>query len=92
MSTIIKGVTFVTRTKLDNLVQFPIEGLNINKFVKGPSNNNHVYDLFAVSEHIGGMGDGHYTAMCKNYHNGKWYDCNDSLVREARASDVSVSL
>jgi ubiquitin carboxyl-terminal hydrolase 4/11/15 len=92
MPTIIKDVTFVTRTKLDNLVQFPIEGLDINKFLKGPSDNNHVYDLFAVSEHIGGMGGGHYTAICKNYHNGRWYDCNDSLVREARASDVSVSL
>ncbi len=90
-TTMVKGATFVRRNKLDNLVHFPIEGLDLSKCVKGPSEKKHVYDLFAVSEHIGGMGGGHYTAICKNYRDEKWYDCNDSHVCEAQASDVSIS-
>lgn len=26
-----------------------------------------IYDLYAVSNHFGGMGGGHYTAYAKNY-------------------------
>ena len=37
------------------------------------------YDLFAVSQHYGGTGGGHYTAVCKNY-DGNWYRYNDSSV------------
>jgi hypothetical protein len=83
-----QGAMFVRRNKLDNMVNFPIEGLDIKHCIKGPSDEDHVYDLFAVSEHIGGMGGGHYTAVCKNYRDGKWYDCNDSSVSEAQASDA----
>lgn len=39
-----------------------------------------IYDLFAVSNHYGGLGGGHYTATCKNYKNSLWYDFNDSNV------------
>ena len=39
------------------------------------------YDLYAVSNHYGGLGGGHYTAYGKN--NGKWYEFNDSSVRSA---------
>jgi ubiquitin carboxyl-terminal hydrolase 4/11 len=31
-----------------------------------------VYDLYAVSEHMGGMGGGHYTAVAQNPENQKW--------------------
>ena len=31
-----------------------------------------VYDLYAVSQHSGGMGGGHYTAVCKNSIDKKW--------------------
>lgn len=41
-----------------------------------------VYSLVAVSNHSGSMGGGHYTAQCKSAMNNKWYDCNDSIIRE----------
>ena len=39
-----------------------------------------VYDLFAVSEHMGGLGGGHYTATARNYKDNQWYLFNDSHV------------
>ena len=48
-----------------------------------------VYDLFAVSQHYGGTGFGHYTAVCKNFN--KWYSYNDSSVHETNQSDVVSS-
>ena len=39
-----------------------------------------MYDCYAVSNHIGGLGGGHYTAFCKN--NGVWCGFNDSSVNE----------
>ena len=38
-----------------------------------------IFDLYAVINHEGGLGGGHYTAYAKN--NGKWYDYNDSSVK-----------
>ena len=34
-----------------------------------------LYDLYAVSQHSGGMGGGHYTAVCKNAIDKKWSVC-----------------
>lgn len=37
-----------------------------------------VYNLYAVSNHIGNTLGGHYTAYCKNPALGEWYSYNDS--------------
>ena len=34
------------------------------------------------------MGGGHYTAFCKNFIDRKWYEFNDSRVREISPKDV----
>lgn len=74
------------RDKVNDLVDFPIEGLDLSKYVKSSQSSNEdmpaVYDLYGVSEHSGTMGGGHYTAKCKNVIDGKWYSFNDSFVRE----------
>jgi ubiquitin C-terminal hydrolase len=45
-------------------------------YVKGPQSVSAppIYDLYAVSLHSGGLGGGHYTAVCKNPVNNKWYE------------------
>ena len=70
--------SFLSRSKLDNFVEYPLEGLDISKYVSGPQPGPHIYDCFAVSDHMGGMGGGHYVASAKNFRSGKWYSCNDS--------------
>ncbi|KAI0657997.1 cysteine proteinase [Cubamyces menziesii] len=44
-----------------------------------------VYDLFAVDEHLGGLGGGHYRAYAMNHVTGKWYHFDDSYVTPSRA-------
>ena len=50
------------------------------------SSKQPIYDLYAVSNHSGGLGGGHYTAYAKN--NEKWYDFNDSSVNSASSSSI----
>jgi len=69
----------IYRDKLDTLVDFPIK-LDMSPWVKGPQKIPPVYDLYAVSNHYGGMGGGHYTAYAKNKEDNKWYTFDDSHV------------
>ena len=50
-----------------------------------------IYDLYAVDEHLGGLGGGHYRAYAANHVNGKWYHFDDSYVTPAHKSDSVVS-
>ncbi|RPD76448.1 cysteine proteinase [Lentinus tigrinus ALCF2SS1-7] len=43
-----------------------------------------MYDLFAVDEHLGGLGGGHYRAYAMNHVTGKWYHFDDSHVTPSR--------
>jgi ubiquitin C-terminal hydrolase len=47
-----------------------------------------VYDLYAVSNHFGGMGGGHYTAFCQMPDDQCWYDFDDSHVSEVGCNKV----
>lgn len=51
-----------------------------------------IYDLFAVDEHMGGMGGGHYRAHALNADDNQWYYYDDAHVSKARAEDAVVSL
>ena len=75
--------------KNDALVDFPINNMDMKDFVCGPDKEYSKYDLFAVSQHYGGCGGGHYTAICKNF--GKWYNYNDSSVSRGSENDVVSS-
>ena len=63
------------------LVTFPLENLNMEKYVIGYKKNEYVYDLYGICNHSGGVHGGHYTAYVKNA-NGKWYHFNDTIVTE----------
>ena len=57
--------------KINTLITFPVEGLDLSKFVlKG---DQSIYDLYAVSNHYGGLKGGHYTAFARNPVVGKWH-------------------
>jgi hypothetical protein len=70
---------FRNNRKIENLVEFPIEGLDLTKYLP-KTKDKYIYDLFAVANHTGGLHGGHYYAYCKNVKDGEWYEFNDSHV------------
>tara|TARA_Y100000389_G_scaffold184407_1_gene202827 strand:+ start:14062 stop:15111 length:1050 start_codon:yes stop_codon:yes gene_type:complete len=73
--------------KIHKLVDVPIDEVNFTKYVKGYDKNSYIYDLFGVCNHSGGSLGGHYTSFVKNA-NGKWYEFNDTLVREVESEKI----
>lgn len=68
------------RDKLDVRVDFPVEGLDLtHRVASQEEGKSPVYDLFAVDNHMGGLGGGHYTAFAKNFYDGVWYEYNGEL-------------
>lgn len=68
------------RDKLDVFVDFPVEGLDLSsRLAVQEQGKSPIYDLFAVDNHYGGMGGGHYTAYAQNFYDKNWYEYNGML-------------
>ncbi|KAH9718881.1 ubiquitin carboxyl-terminal hydrolase 10 [Citrus sinensis] len=78
------------KNKLDTFVNFPILNLDLSKYMKSKDGESYVYDLFAISNHYGGLGGGHYTAYAKLIDENRWYHFDDSHV-SPRLPDVDCS-
>ena len=69
------------KDKLTDKVDFPVKGLDLTQYVCNNADNEKVvYDLYAVSNHYGNMGFGHYTAYGYNVEHKQWYDYDDGHV------------
>ncbi|KAF0911260.1 hypothetical protein E2562_008019 [Oryza meyeriana var. granulata] len=81
-----------TKNKLETCVDFPIHDLDLSKYIgnRGQQMSNH-YQLYAISNHYGSMGGGHYTAYV--YHEGKkgWYDFDDRHVGPISEESIKTS-
>jgi len=76
------------RDKIDTEVIFPLDGLDLSEHVgacKGEG-DSYVYDCYAVSNHFGGLGGGHYTAYAKK--DNEWINFDDSSVRSVKPEDI----
>ena len=51
-----------------------------------------IYDCYAVSNHFGSMGFGHYTAFAKNALSGKWYEFDDSRVSQVSQNSLESNI
>jgi ubiquitin C-terminal hydrolase len=61
------------------LIDFPLDHLDLSKYVIGYKKNSYAYELYGVCNHSGGVLGGHYTAYIKTAHN-NWYLINDTNV------------
>lgn len=76
--------------KTNDDIEFDVEGkLDMKPFVIINNGKSVKYELYAVSNHFGSCGGGHYTATAKN--DGVWYDFNDSSARKTNYNRLSSS-
>jgi ubiquitin carboxyl-terminal hydrolase 4/11/15 len=75
------------RDKIDVLVDFPTEGLDLTGKVGLTEDKDMTYDLFAVDNHYGGLGGGHYTAFAKNFIDGTWYEYNGKSTHSTNLAE-----
>jgi ubiquitin carboxyl-terminal hydrolase 8 len=76
-----------TGTKNNVNVDFPIEDLDLTKFIIGYNKDSYKYELYGICNHMGGVLGGHYTSYVKNSNN-KWYHFNDQSVDEIDESEI----
>ena len=76
--------------KNKNLITFPIDNLDLSKYVVGYKPTSYIYDLYAVCNHSGSVSGGHYTSYIKNA-NAKWYHFNDTSVTEVALLESIIS-
>ncbi|XP_073150353.1 ubiquitin carboxyl-terminal hydrolase 8 [Henckelia pumila] len=79
------------KNKLETFVDFPIHDLDMSDYIdqKGGQASNR-YVLYAISNHYGSMGGGHYTAFV--HHGGdRWYDFDDSHVSPISEDKIKTS-
>ncbi|DBA81599.1 hypothetical protein WJX77_011258 [Trebouxia sp. C0004] len=82
--------TRARRDKLDVQVDFPLENWDLSAYLPHHQDVPPVYDLYAVSNHFGGMGGGHYNAYCK-MPDGKWWCFDDSHVHAVDKNNICSS-
>ncbi|KOC65313.1 Ubiquitin carboxyl-terminal hydrolase 8 [Habropoda laboriosa] len=81
--------------KRNTAVDFPLTDFNLKPHLVTDSNSatisnirNYSYSLYAMSNHYGTMGGGHYTSFCKNAAQNKWYKYDDQTVTEVTINQV----
>ena len=72
------------------LITFPLDNLDLSKYVIGYKKSSYIYELYGVCNHSGGVLGGHYTAYVKNA-NGIWYHFNDTNVNEVEKNESIIS-
>eukprot|EP00258_Populus_trichocarpa_P043285 XP_024459304.1 ubiquitin carboxyl-terminal hydrolase 8 [Populus trichocarpa] len=79
------------RNKLETYVDFPIDDFDLSTYTskKDSQFSNH-YVLYAISNHHGGMGCGHYDAFIDLGYR-KWYEFDDSRVSPVSEDDIKTS-
>lgn len=66
-------------------------GIDIEELGIGNVEEPLIYDLYAVDEHLGGLGGGHYRAYALNHVTEQWYHFDDSYVTKSEAYQAVVS-
>ena len=71
-------------------ISFPLDDLDLSKYIVGYKTEEFKYELYGVCNHSGSTMGGHYTAYAKNA-NGKWYHFNDTSVSEVGINESIIS-
>ncbi|CAN8252528.1 unnamed protein product [Cochlearia groenlandica] len=79
------------KNKLEAYVDFPLDDLDLSTYISYKNGQTtYRYMLYAISNHYGSMGGGHYTAYV--HHGGdRWYDFDDSNVNPISQEKIKTS-
>ncbi|KAB2065688.1 hypothetical protein ES319_A09G106200v1 [Gossypium barbadense] len=79
------------KNKLETYVDFPIDNLDLSNYIGSRNGElSNRYMLYAVSNHYGSMGGGHYTAFV-HHGGGQWYEFDDSHVFPISLEKIKTS-
>jgi ubiquitin C-terminal hydrolase len=67
------------KQKLNSQIEFPLENLDLSRYIQGYNASKYKYNLYGICNHSGGVMGGHYTAFVKHIDN-KWIHFNDTHV------------
>jgi ubiquitin C-terminal hydrolase len=73
------------------LISFPLDNLDLSKYVIGYKKNSYIYELYGVCNHSGGVNGGHYTAFVKNA-NKQWVHFNDQNVTPVSDAGIQTPM
>eukprot|EP01088_Endostelium_zonatum_P017887 TRINITY_DN5525_c0_g1_i1.p1 TRINITY_DN5525_c0_g1~~TRINITY_DN5525_c0_g1_i1.p1 ORF type:complete len:392 (-),score=137.79 TRINITY_DN5525_c0_g1_i1:118-1293(-) len=82
------------REKIETYIDFDIDELDLTKYIQSEAQRkagHGKYVLYAVSNHYGGLGGGHYTAYGFNHRENGWYKYDDSSVSSVNKESVKTS-
>ncbi|XP_048501027.1 ubiquitin carboxyl-terminal hydrolase 5 isoform X3 [Beta vulgaris subsp. vulgaris] len=78
--------------KLDTFVNFPIYDLDLTKYIANKNNSDpQLYELYALINHYGGMGSGHYTSDIKLLDENRWYSFDDNHISAMGEEEVKTN-
>ncbi|XP_076891295.1 ubiquitin carboxyl-terminal hydrolase 5-like isoform X2 [Bidens hawaiensis] len=78
--------------KLETFVNFPIHDFDLTNYIANKNNPGpQVYDLYALTNHYGGMGSGHYTAHIKLIDENRWYSFDDNHISPISEDEVKTN-
>lgn len=71
-----------------NIIDFPIEGLNMAEFIAKNQQKPILYDLIGVINYHTSFIGGHYTTSIKHFNSNQWYLLDDHRVIPLEKKDV----
>tara|TARA_B110000977_G_C11015579_1_gene469328 strand:- start:9 stop:1082 length:1074 start_codon:yes stop_codon:yes gene_type:complete len=91
-------ILVITLKRFDNnnrknqiFIDFPLENLDMRKYIEGYDKDSYIYDLYGICNHSGGSSGGHYTSYVKTANN-KWYHFNDTNCDEINLGGLKTPL
>lgn len=74
--------------KINTKIEYPLENLDMKKYLTNKSSQETRYNLYAISCHQGSLNYGHYYSYCRVQ--GSWYKFNDSNVSEVPTREIET--
>lgn len=78
--------------KIRSKVEVPVHNLDVTPFMATQTVSDNVYQLQAISNHMGSCHGGHYVSYCRNSLNDEWYEFNDESVQHFPAEDIGDTI